>query len=284
MVKAHYYNAQEAMRKLGISKSTFYYYVEEGRIHKYLPPHRKRGAFFLTTEIDEMANAQQRLRPSLSDGKQKTVFRSARYEDAQEIYELARYDRKTAKYSGTVAENRATYLSASHTGIEPILPDMEIGHVLERDGHIIGLFSILPLKYETLMRLMKKEMRIDEISLEELAQYEPEEHVHCFIWKVAADSDDKHVGAHLIKKMLTFFHKLGKRGVEIDGVYAIATSHEEIHLCRRAGFTPIDLPGGTRSDWMPFELKIGSNRNRFTKNYLQAIKSYRKRKNAENGY
>ncbi len=236
MIKAHYYNAQEAMRKLGISKSTFYYYVEEGRIHKHLPPHRKRGAFFLASEIDEMANAQQSLRQPLSEGKQKTVFRSANNEDIQEIYELAQYDRKSLKHSGAVAENSPTYVSTSHAAIGPIMPDLEIGHVLIRDGHIIGFFSILPLKYETLMRILKKDVNIDEIIPKELLQYEPEEHVQCFIWKVVADFDNKHIGAHLINKMLTFFHTLGKQGVEIDGVYAVATSREEVKFCRRAGF------------------------------------------------
>jgi predicted DNA-binding transcriptional regulator AlpA len=283
MIKAHYYNAQEAMRKLGISKSTFYYYVEEGRIHKHLPPHRKRGAFFLASEIDEMANAQQRLKQSFSERKQKTVFRSASYEDAQEIYEFAHYARKELKYSGAVAENRPTYVSTSHAGIEPIMPDLEIGHVLVRDGHIIGLFSILPLKYEILMRILKKQVNIDEIIPNEMSQYEPEEHINCFIWKVVADFDNKHVGAHLINKMLTFFHTLGKRGVEIDGVYAVATSREEINFCRRAGFRRMDLPEVTSSDWVPFELKIGTNKNRFTRNYLQAIKSYKKRHYVGNG-
>ncbi|HVB22718.1 MAG TPA: helix-turn-helix domain-containing protein [Ktedonobacteraceae bacterium] len=282
MAKVQYYNAQEAMRKLGISKSTFYYYVEEGRIHKHLPPHRKRGAFFLTTEIDEIANAQQQLKLSRSSEKQKTIFRKASVEDAQEVYEFAHYDRRALQYSGAVAENHVTYVSTSHAGIELIMPDLEVGHVLVRDGYIIGLFSILPLKYETLMQVMRKEVKIDEINPKDLAQYEPEEHVYCFILKVAA-FDNKHVGAHLINKMLTFFHTLGKRGVEVDGVYAIATSREELNLCRRAGFRQMNLPGLSGSNWTPFELKVGANRNRFTKNYLQAIKSYKKRKDAENG-
>src|SRR5579875_3619332 len=53
-----YYTKKEALEKLGIPESTFYFLVKDGRIRSYLPPHRKRGALYDKDQIDAIAAIQ----------------------------------------------------------------------------------------------------------------------------------------------------------------------------------------------------------------------------------
>src|SRR5690242_15189819 len=53
-----YYTKKEALERLGIPESTFYYLVKDGRIRSYLPPHRKRGALYDRDQIDAIAAIQ----------------------------------------------------------------------------------------------------------------------------------------------------------------------------------------------------------------------------------
>jgi predicted DNA-binding transcriptional regulator AlpA len=49
-----YYRAEEAMKKLGLPKSTFHYLVRQGKIPKIILPLRKQ-AVYPVKEIDEIA-------------------------------------------------------------------------------------------------------------------------------------------------------------------------------------------------------------------------------------
>lgn len=261
-----YYDLQEAMQRLGVSKTTFYEYVNDGRIQKRLPLGKQRGAFFLAKDVDSLAAALKGFVKLYGDDKEKTTFRAARPEDAQDMYELGeRIMSRSGGYS-IPAESLIKFLS---------LPNSEVGHVLIRDEKIIGYFTVLPLRHETTMQIMQKKIRVREVNPKELAQFEPDEPIDIFVWEVM--SENKHIGQYLIGAMLTFFHSLGKRGVDIQGVYAIATSREGIELSRRIGMTVMNLPEVIQPNWMPYEWKIQEQKNWLNKNYIQALKSYRKR-------
>ena len=268
MQRAQYYTAQEAMDKLGMKKGLFYYYVNERNIEKHLPPGRKRGAYFLASDIDELAASLHGFVKQYAEDKKKTIFRPARPEDAQEMYELGQRIMSRSGGYGIKPELLIPYLS---------MPDSEIGHVMIRDGHIIGYFTIVPLRHEQMLQRMKKERYIADFKPEELPTFGPEEPIDCFIWEIMSDPEQKHVGQYLIGKLLTFFHALGKRGVNIEGIYATSTSREGINLARRMGMKLMNLPEVIQPNYMPFELKIQETRNWLTKNYIQAFKSYKKR-------
>jgi hypothetical protein len=123
---------------------------------------------------------------------------------------------------------------------------------------------------------MRGETTTSQIKPEELASFEPGRPIDCFVWEVIADAEQKHVAAYLLGKILTFFHTLGKRGVDIEGVYATASSPEGINLCRKLGMQLMSL-SNVQPNNMPFEMKIQEHKNWITKNYIQAIKSYKKR-------
>lgn len=276
-MKPRYYTAQEAMKKLGVSKSTFYYYVEEGRIHKHLPPHKKRGALFVATEIDDMVNALERVPQSFAGNEQRTTLRLARSEDIHELDRVVRQKEQENIHPGVVAESGIAYGSKEGLHKVFVLPEAEVGHVLEKKGHMIGFFEIFPMNHVTLLRILRRKIPVSSINKEEFIPYESGQQIDCLIWAIVPFSDNTHLAASLIKKMLTFFHTLGKRGVEIESVYLVATSREEMSMCRRAGFIMMQLPETDIPRWVPFEMRLTEGRHRFTKNYVQALKSYKKR-------
>jgi hypothetical protein len=263
-----YYTAQEAMDKLGMKKGLFYYYVNERSIEKHLPPGRKRGAYFLASDIDELAASLHGFVKQYGEEKKETIFRVARPEDAEGMYQLGERIMRPGGGGGVKPELLMRYLST---------PNSEFGHVLIRDGNIIGYFTLVPLRHEQALRKMRKEMSMADFKPEDLPQFSPDEVIDCFVWEVMSDPQQKHIGQYLIGKLLGFFHTLGRRGVDIQGVYAIATSSEGINLCRRMGMQVMNLPEVIKLDYMPFEIKIQESRNWFTKGYIQALKSYQKR-------
>jgi len=262
-----FYTAKEARAKLGVTEDKFQYMVRTDQVRKVILPGRKYGVY-PQSEIDEMAAALTGFVHQYNEDKvKKHVFRTARPEDAQAMYELGQRIMERSGGYGIAPDKLIPFLS---------IPNSEIGHVLIREGQLEGYFTIVPLYHDTLMQRMREEIWTSQIKPEELAYFEPGKPIDCFIWEVMADPDKKHTAAYLIGKMLIFFHNLGKRGVDIEGMYATASSPEGINLCRRMGMNLMDLPT-VRPNNMPFELKPKEQKNWLTKNYIQALKSYKLR-------
>ncbi len=269
-----YLTAQEAMDKLGLSKAMFYYYVNHRHIQKHLPPNRKRGAFFLAKDMENLASSLSSSARRSGEVRQITIFREARLEDTTEMYKLRqdvmarREEREFAPFEDP---------DDDHLG-EPMigLTRFKFSHVLIRDGRLIGYFTVLPLKHETLLKLVHNELRERELRHEVTGRFEPGEPIDCLIWEIVSDPDKKQIGAYLVGKMLSFFHTLGKQGIEIQGIFAFALSRKSINHCSRVGMRPTDLPR-ISGRWIPFKMNVPATKNKFTGNYIQALKSYRKR-------
>jgi len=259
-----FYTAKEARTKLGVTEDKFQYMVRTEQIKKVILPGRKYG-IYPQSEIDELSAALTSFAHQYNKDKETEVFRVARPEDAKGMYDLGEQVMRQSGGQGIPPEKLIPFLS---------IPGSEIGHVLIRGKHIAGYFTVVPMYHDLLMKRMREEIpTISQIKPEQLARFEPGKPIDCFIWEVMSSPKEKHTGAYLIGKMLIFLHTLGKRGVEIEGVYATASSPEGIDLCRRMGMKLMDLPI-IRPDNMPFELKIQEHPNWLTKNYISALRSY----------
>src|SRR5258707_1114195 len=84
-----YYTAKQAIELLGLSRASFYDYVEDGKIKRYVPPLRTEG-FYKKKEIDLMAaQIALILHIELSDEEDTLITtRVAKPEDAQGIREV----------------------------------------------------------------------------------------------------------------------------------------------------------------------------------------------------
>lgn len=249
--------ADEAIKILGISRSNFFTKVNKGEIEKIIEPHKTRGAKY---RIKQPTNAQK-------STQEVTVFRRARPEDAQAMYQLGEKIMKPQGGYGIKPEKLIPYLS---------MPNSEIGHVLIKNKQLAGYFTIVPLTHKQLIQRMKDEVYIADFPTNELPEFQPGKPIDCFVWEIMAEN--KETGRYIISKMLQFFHSLGKRGVEIEGVYTIASTVEGRTLANAMGMKLMNLPEVTAPDYLPLELKIQENINWITKKYILALRSYQRRK------
>lgn len=272
---ADFLTSKEIIETYGVPKSTLDKKIKALGIKGELLPGRQRGARFTREDVERILESLGKNRPGreIRQTKNRIVLRRAYPEDAQEMHELGERVMSKSREHSAPTKILLQFLS---------LPGSEIGHVLVKNGHIIGYFTFVPLTHDKVMQIMRKEesslfhqLRTRNLLPEDLAQFEPDEPIDIFVWEVIADQ--RITGRYLIEHMGNFFHTLGKRGVNIEGVYAVATTPEGRALCRRIGMKRMNLPQVTRLDWTPFEWKIQENKNWLTKNYIQAIKSYKKR-------
>lgn len=260
----NWYTADIAMEKLGLARSTFYTKVEKGEIQKRIPEGKQRGAEYLVIEDGKEEAAKTRK----TEKKSEYIFRIAKLEDAQEMYELGEKAMRPSGGHGILPEKLIPFLET---------PNSEIGHVLVRDNRIVGYFTIVPLEHDLLMKRMREEIWTSQIKPDQLAQFLPGIPIDCFIWETITDPEQRGVGGELIKKMISFFQSLGKRGVDIDGIYATASSPNGISLSYKIGMHLMNIPSVIRPDNRPFELKVKENPNWLTIGYIRAFESYKSR-------
>ncbi|MBV9688117.1 MAG: hypothetical protein JO202_00230 [Ktedonobacteraceae bacterium] len=289
MRELEYAEAVKLFIEAGLSESTFRRKIKEHPIRHRMPEGRSRGAFYSEEDVKKAIeqNRKERTKKTIQGLKdmsrriekpkaptkaeialKDTIFRRAKPEDAQGMYELAERILSREGGHGIPPEKLIRFLS---------IPNSEIGHVLIKDNRIIGYFTIVPLRYEQVMQKMRREINISDILAEDLPMPEPGKRIECFIWEVMSEPKEKAIGQYLISKMLEFFHTLGKRGVEIEGVYAVASSIEGTILSYKVGMKLMKIPNITQPNYMPFELKVQENKNWLTKDYIHALESYKRR-------
>lgn len=269
MAVKQWYDAQEAIQKLGVSKTKFYDYVKEGRIHKDLDQNRQRGARYPAYEVDNLAAALRGIEIVYSPEEvQERSFRIARPEDAPAVSQFSSYIFEQSGGYGLPVEVFAEWFK---------LPYLEIGHVLLEKGEVKGYITVLPLRHEQVLQIMRKEVRPSKIPVKELAMLEPGKPLDLFVGDVAVEPKDKHAAAYLIGKMLNYFQDLGKQGIEVEGIYATASTREGINICRRAGMHQMEVPD-IQPNWIPFELKIQESKSSFAKSYLRNLNIYKRKR------
>ncbi len=272
MVKKDFYTAQEAMKKLGLAKSTFYDYVKDGKIPQpQLPSFRQRGAMFPAKQIDELANAMQGLLVSYNETQQQYTFRIAKPEDATALSKFSNYVFERVGGYGTPAEIYVEWFKN---------PFLEVGHILLHNDHIVGYFTTHSLSDTQVKQVLNREVRLRNILTKDYEALEPGKPLNIYIGDMAVDPTIKQLSVHLIGKMLSYFQNLGRQGIEIKGIYALASTREGINICKKAGMTQAGKPK-TETDAVPFELKVQETQSMLTDGYIKALRSY-KRKNQSN--
>ena len=139
-------------------------------------------------------------------------------------------------------------------------------------------FTVHTLKDEQVKQVLTREIRLRNIPTEKYERIEPGKPLNIYMGDMAVDPNIKQLSVHLIGKMLSYFHNLGKQGIEIKGIYALASTREGINICRKAGMKQMFTPKSD-ADAIPFELKVQENESMLTEDYLKALRIY-KRKSA----
>jgi len=138
-----YYTASEAMKKLGLPKSTFHYLVRKGDIKKLTFPLRKQ-AVYPKQEIDKIAEERAAMLAEIATTPDRLTFKVPNQDELKQLLEI----------------EKASYHEETIIPIETILERLKYNpeniHVLKdsKTNQVIGSITMSPVKPEILQRLI----------------------------------------------------------------------------------------------------------------------------------
>jgi hypothetical protein len=235
-----YYTLQQALEKLGMPKSTFFDMVKDGRIRSYLPPHRKRGALYDKEQIDAMAAilvATGQMPPS----DEKLVFGNSTEADLGQEVAIG-LDLYGPDDIVPLRKLRQWWMKN---------PEMFLA-LKRQDGVLVGYSSVTPMKLDTIMKLIRDEIRETDIDPNDIYPYSVGVPLDCYIASltVVPGPKQREYATQLISDVAHFIQHLGERGVNIQAFYCIGATEEGRHIANSLGFTEIyTSPDGDRSGY-----------------------------------
>lgn len=254
-----YLSATQAMKLIGVQRSTFYNMVDNGSIKKHTAPGHKEG-YYLEHDIRKFANEYKGFMTRL------IRFELALPEDIEPI--RAMVARESGGYNHTVpADVMAAWLRKNNRSI----------WVLRRDSDIVGYVSLFPLApYETIIKRMTGEYWNRSIPLEDVQPFIPGEHIQLYIAEMTVNQslpDRYRLATRLLLETRSLLVKMAEEDkIVIDEIYAVATTPFGINACRKLQMEPMnDLPMGVREDRIPFRMDVKSNQSHLFGRYREMV-------------
>ncbi|HEU5375363.1 MAG TPA: helix-turn-helix domain-containing protein [Ktedonobacteraceae bacterium] len=241
-----FYSAGQAIKKLGVPRSTFYDMVERGQITKVIPPHKSDG-WYHKAEIDKMARANQLF--MLQYATDASTFETASEEDIEGISNLnaelfggtraARYDLRMRQYEA----------------------NPEVFHVLKQGETVVGYAGIFPLKSVAIQKIMEglteARFRIEVLSPENILMYQPGETYEVFLIIGVRQQikKSKAYGMRVVAGCIEVLETLARRGIVIRKAYATSRTQDGIRLMKGLSFKQI-TPPHEEDNLLRFELDL----------------------------
>jgi predicted DNA-binding transcriptional regulator AlpA len=253
-----FYSATEAMKRLGMARSSFYDFVEKGKIKRVIPPGRSDG-YYPKTDIDRMAKAKELF--ILEYTEEPSTFEQASEEDIRGLYEVCK----------TLWGNLNT--PSYEKRLEWYKRNPEMYYVVKQDSIIVGFLGIVPIKTDVLEKMMQQPGLNEET--EDILPFTPNTPIHGVFLEIGVRSDipkNRKYGRHLIEGGFNTLESLARKGITIEKLYAHSRTPDGIKLCRKMGFeeTP-PVEGDTR---VRFELDLRKSTYPLLRDYQKIIQKH----------
>jgi len=216
-----YVTAGEAVEMLNISDSTLSTYVKNGWLKRYGPPERKHK-FYKQSEIRALIASRNTF-----DEYQEWIPATLSVATPEDVTAIADIDEKTFNAKEKDAEPRETYINwIRETYLSWMNKNPESFFVLRnKQDKVVGFAALLPMKKNTMSRFIKGEIRMRDISPDDVELFEPEKPLHLYVIALCIDplyrATMKHkYGAGMIRGLFAFLLDLAQRGVEIETITA----------------------------------------------------------------
>lgn len=257
------YSAKEAREKLGVTDDKFQYMVRTGLLKKVILPDRKYG-MYPQTEVNRLAAAINATIEQYT--KDESAFEQATQADLPEI--IAMCARNMPRV--TPLEKQRSWLKRNS----------EAFYTLRENGEVVAYACIFPVNFNWLKRVLKDEIRMGDVPLEEIYPFTDEKPLDLYIRDLIVDQTvgkDKatHHAQRLLAELSHVIAQLGGRGVDIKGVYALATSPQGNQLARKLGFRAmIELDNQTEG-FMPYEIVVDQSSSSLVNEYKAELQRYK---------
>ncbi len=264
------YTSSEAREKLGgISSSTFKILIDGGKIRKVTPPGRKQGAY-VRDDVDKLAVAMQvspskkgtaRKRRSLRElpSQEKSVGKIDWMSERDLPYILA-YDYEMYGVDATVDIPKMHSWWQKNPRMARMIFD-------KRDRrNIWGSISILPMKEETILKILKDDVNEHGITADDILTYEPGGSYYGYISAASIKPEHRVHLRSLIEDLLSYWCDQYPE-IQLVKLYAVAWSEGGWDLVKHLFFSPRHDLGKDA-----FELDLRErNPSRFIKKYQECI-------------
>lgn len=249
-----YYTAQEAQKKLGMTRDMFNNHVKQGTIKKttFVGTH----GYYRKTEIDTLAEKIETL--LLIAGNQDLAYRTATIDDLDAEIDLAalNFGRKRAE---ATREACTKYLQTNP----------ETTHYLFSQGRMVAAINLVPLTHDAILEFRegKRGWLFDPSQIE---QFESGHRLECIIidmmttTRVTLDQRHRYASDLLNNFAHITLAEWGKRGVDIATIEACAGTNDGERILKRAGFKYT----GTHNDREMYHLNIDES-------YLKILQPYK---------
>lgn len=254
-----FYTATEAIKKLGMPKSSFYDLVEKGTIKKIVQPGRSEG-YYLKAAIDDLAKARELF--TLQYATDSATFEKATEQDIQGIYDLtlslwgalgsAPYEVRLARYKKN--------------------PD--IYYVLKYLDIVVGFVVMMPLSKRAVAETMKTGKSGREIiTQDDILSFAPGKVIEYLFLEIAVRDGvpkPKQYAMHLISGAARVLEDYAKQGILIKKLFATSNKTDGVGLARKLGFKEIPLP--PNGEKLAFELDTNTSNSPLLREYQKIMK------------
>lgn len=253
------YTAREAIKKLRMPQATFHNYVKMGKIKKVMLPGRTEG-FYEKAYIDKMAEATELF--AIQYASDPATFSIATSEDAQGIYDVI------ASLWGTL------FTTPVETRLSWYKSNPDIDYVVKQEGIVTGYVTIMPLKHETIEKLMTGKIRGWDIKAEDILPFTPGMPLECYTGiavKAGVYKPEKY-GMRLIAGIIRVFREFARNGIMIKKLYAVSDTPDGVKLSRDLGFE--ETPPAPGSTFKQYVLDFETSDLPFAREYREMLNKH----------
>lgn len=234
MSDKEFYNAQEATSRLatvGIPSSTFYRWVRKGLLTKELPLGRVRGALYSKDQIEKLM--ERHLVSDTHETKTETPNNKAQtdwIQDGDIPYVMAlEWETYGPEFTADVRVSKEWWKK------NPFMCRILFDAMDRR--HVWGALTIMPLKEEVILRILRKEMADEDITKNDILVYEPGKEYMGYVGATIIRPEYRNHFRRLIKDTLDFWIDQYPQ-IKLAKLYAYAASEEGLGLIKHLYFSP----------------------------------------------
>jgi helix-turn-helix protein len=266
------YTASEAIQRLKLPRSTFYYLVDQGEIPKVMVPLRKQ-AYYSKHVIDALAEQRQAVVRELQSAPERLAFVAPSLGDLEQLVEI---DRTIWGEVGIIDPEAIAARFARNPECVHVLKDTS-------DGRVLGGVTMGPIKPDILAGLL--ELRLDESDVHpsDYLPFSPgEEAQDCYVVGIVSRQDlhATFYASRLLQHAMDFLTELVERSVRFRALYTVATTDDGERLARKLGFEELTRGHGPLGDArIAFKLDMTQRQPKaaMVTRYQAAVKNQKRR-------
>jgi hypothetical protein len=265
------YTAREAIAKLKLPRSTFYYLVDQGLISRVTVPLRKH-AYYSRAVIDRLAAEREQVITEYRSTPERLVFMRPSLADLEQLVDI---DRTIWGEVGIIDPAAISARFAHNPECVHIVKDLAANKVLA------GI-TMSPLADGLIERLTALQMDESDIQPSDYRPFEPGQPQDCYIVGIVARQDvaEPFYASHVLRHAMDYLAELAERGYILRTLYTVATTEDGVRLACKLGFSEIkDGKGPLGDERRSYRLDLQQQKPtaRLVQRYQLAVKNRTRR-------